>query len=257
MSGTLDIRRDGQIALVTLSNPAKRNALSATMLDTLRTFAAEIASDRAVRAVIICGEGTTFSAGADIGGFDAPGGGSRAENYDPLLEDTLAALEALPQPTIAAIAGPCMGAGTALAAACDFRVAEESAFFAIPAARLGLGYDPKGVGRIVRTFGDPAARELFLLAERIPATRAHTLGAVHRLANEGGVMAVAEGLATVALTRAPLTIAAAKAALAETGGAYEPSPKVRALADAADASADYREGRAAFADKRSPVFTGR
>jgi len=70
-------------------------------------------------------------------------------------------------------------------------------------------------------------------------------------------MAVAEGLATVALTRAPLTIAAAKAALAETGGAYEPSPSVRALADAADASVDYSEGRAAFADKRSPIFTGR
>jgi len=146
MSGTLDIRRDGQIALVTLSNPAKRNALSATMLDTLRTFAAETAPDRAVRAVIICGEGTTFSAGADIGGFDAPGGGSRAANYDPLLEDTLAALEALPQPTIAAIAGPCMGAGTALAAACDFRVAEESAFFAIPAARLGLATTRKAWG---------------------------------------------------------------------------------------------------------------
>lgn len=256
MSGTLDIRRDGQIAFVTLSNPARRNALSAGMLEALKAFAAETAPDRAVRAVVVAGEGATFSAGADIGGFDAPGAGSRAETYDPLLEQALAALEAMPQPTIAAIAGPCMGAGAALATACDFRVAEDSAFFAIPAARLGLGYDPRGVARIVRAFGDPAARELFLLAERISAPRAHQLGAVHRLANEGGVMAAAETLAEVTLTRAPLTIAAAKAALAEAGGAYEPSPRVRALSGAADASADYAEGRAAFAEKRPPVFTG-
>lgn len=257
MSGNLDIRRDGAIARVTLANPAKRNALSAGMLEALKAFAREVSADLSVRVVIIAGEGATFSAGADIGGFDTPGGGSRAENYDPLLEATLTALEALPQPTIAAIAGPCMGAGAALAAACDFRVAEEGAFFAIPAARLGLGYDPRGVARVVRAFGDPAARELFLLAERIPATRAHQLGAVHRLANEGGVMAVAESLADVALTRAPLTIAASKAALAEAGGRFEPSPDIRALADAADASTDYAEGRAAFAEKRSPVFTGR
>jgi enoyl-CoA hydratase/carnithine racemase len=257
MSGTLDIRRDGAVACATLSNPAKRNALSAGMLEALKAFATEVSADRSVRAVIVAGEGETFSAGADIGGFDTAGGGSRAAHYDPLLEDALRALEAMPQPTIAAIAGPCMGAGAALAAACDFRVAEESAFFAIPAARLGLGYDPRGMSRIVRVFGDPAARELFLLAERISAARAHQLGAVHRLANEGGVMRVAETLAEVALARAPLTVAAAKAALAEAGGSYAPSPEIRGLAELADASADYAEGRAAFAEKRPPVFTGR
>lgn len=256
MSGSITIQRDGPIARVTLSNPDKRNAISAPMWKALQAFASEIAPDRTCRAVIVAGEGSTFSAGADISGFEAGRSGSGALAYDDLVEDALRALEAAPQTTIAAIAGPCMGAGASLAAACDFRAAEESAFFAVPAARLGLGYDPRGIARFVRVFGEPAVRELLFLAERMPAPRAHQVGAVHRLAAQGGVLAVADSLAAIAISRAPLTIAAAKAALAEIDGRYEPSAEIRRVADVADLSADYAEGRAAFAAKRPPEFIG-
>lgn len=256
MSGRIDIRRDCPIARLTLSNPGKRNAISAPMWQALAAFARDTAPDRSCRVVVVAGDGDTFSAGADIAGFEAGRSGAGAHAYDDLVEDALRALEAMPQTTIAAVSGPCMGAGAALAAACDFRAAEARAFFAIPAARLGLGYDPRGIKRIVRIFGEPAAHELLQLADRMPAPRAYQLGAVQRLADDGAVLAAADDLAALAISRAPLTIAAAKAAIAEIGGGYEPSDPVRRLANACDLSADYVEGRAAFAAKRPPKFTG-
>lgn len=256
MSGTIEIAREGPVARVTLVNPGKRNAISAPMWTALTAFASETAPDRSCRAVVVAGADGTFSAGADIGGFEAGRSGAGALAYDDLVEEAARALEAMPQVTIAAIAGPCMGAGATLAAACDFRVAEEGAFFAVPAARLGLGYDPRGIARFVRVFGDPGTRELLLLADRMAAGRAFELGAVHRLAEAGAALSAAAGLADVAASRAPLTLAAAKGALSEIAGRYQPSQAVRDLVDRADQSADYAEGRAAFAAKRSPSFTG-
>lgn len=257
MTGSIGFERDGGTARLTLSNPGKRNAISADMWRELARIAHDVAGDRTVRCLIIEGAEGTFSAGADIAGFDTSRSGASANTYDDVLEEALAALETMATPVIAAIAGPCMGAGAALACACDFRIAEEAAFFAVPPARLGIGYDPRGVARLVRVFGDGATRELLFLGDRMTADRAYQLGAVHRLATQGEVRLAADAFAETIQARAPLTIAAAKAALSEIGGSYRPSEEALKLTEVANQSADYAEGRAAFAEKRPPRFVGR
>lgn len=227
------------------------------MWETLRDFADGAQHDASLRAVVISGEGGIFSAGADISGFEAGRSGASARNYDDLVEITLRAIEAMPQTVIAAIAGHCIGAGASLACACDFRVAESESFFAVPAARLGLGYDPRGIARFVRIFGEPATKEALLLAGRIPAPRAFALGAVHRLAEAGKALGDAQSMAAEAAALAPLTQRAAKAALRDLARSFGPSDDVLKLTAAADASLDYAEGRAAFAEKRTPDFRGR
>jgi enoyl-CoA hydratase len=251
------VERAAAIAHLTLSNPGRRNAISAAMWESLRGFADNAQHDASLRSVIISGDGGTFSAGADISGFEAGRSGASARHYDDLVEATLRAIEAMPQTVIAAVAGPCVGAGASLACACDFRIAEPGSFFTVPAARLGLGYDPRGIARFVRIFGEPATKEALLLAARIPAVRAHALGVVHRLSEPGQTLNEAQKMATQAAALAPLTQRAAKAALRGLGRGFEPSDDVLKLAAAADASLDYAEGRAAFAEKRPPNFSGR
>jgi enoyl-CoA hydratase/carnithine racemase len=251
------IERAEEVAHLVLRNPGRRNAISAAMWGSLRVFADDARRDTDLRSVIISGDAGIFSAGADISGFEAGRSGASARDYDDLVETTLRAIEAMPQTVIAAIEGPCIGAGASLACACDFRIAAPESFFAVPAARLGLGYDPRGIARFVRIFGEPAAKEALLLADRIPAIRAHALGAVHRLSKAGQTLNEAREMAAQAAALAPLTQRAAKAALSELGRASEPSDHILHLAAVADASLDYAEGRVAFAEKRPPNFGGR
>ena len=256
-----DIRIDvvDGIATLRLASPARRNAMSTEMWHKLAAFAAEVPSRKDVRVVIIRGDGEQmFSAGADISDFaTARSGEGQARAYDDLVENTCRAIEAIPQPTIGLIFGGCMGAGSSVAASCDLRVAADDAFFAVPAAKLGLGYDPRGIVRFIRVFGAGATRQVLFTADRLPASRAHMLGAVHVLSPAGEVEARALALAKQMAGNAPLTIKAAKAAIsAITTGNSELLALAEAFYAAADASADYAEGRKAFAEKRPPVFTG-
>jgi enoyl-CoA hydratase len=175
------------------------------------------------------------------------------------VESACVALESLPQTTVAVVRGCCVGAGNSLAASCDFRIAATGAFFAVPAARLGLGYDPRGIARLLRVYGGAAARFLVLGAARLDAARAYQLGAVDILAEAAELETEAQRFVERASSNAPLTIGAAKAALRAL--AARPDDALQALAlqlaQQADASADYAEGRAAFAARRSPRFSGR
>lgn len=259
MAGDIAVDFEGAIATLRLRNPARRNAISASMWSELAAFAQSAASRGDIRVVIIRGDGeAAFSAGADITGFDeARSGTSNAGSYDNLVEDTCRAIEAIPQPTIALIRGACMGAGASLAASCDLRVAADDAFFAVPAAKLGLGYDPRGIARFVRVFGAGATRQILFTADRMPASRAHMLGAVHVMAPARDIENAALSLATTIAGNAPLTIRAAKAAIrALASGDPDLEAEARQLYALADASTDYAEGRKAFAEKRAPRFTG-
>ena len=256
MTASIDVTRVDEVAEVVINQPARRNAISAAMWERL----AGLAGDQAVadaRCIVVRGAGETFSAGADIAGFEDRRQGNDATSYDDLVEHAVRMVERLPMPTIAAIAGPCIGAGASLALACDLRVAEEGAFFAVPAARLGLGYDPRGISRFRRILGEVATRELLYTAGRLPSERAFALGAVSRLVAPGEGHATASALARTVAANAPLTVRAAKRALADLAEhASKTSPEATDMARIADRSADYAEGRAAFAEKRPPRFSG-
>jgi enoyl-CoA hydratase/carnithine racemase len=242
--GDIAIEMAGGVATLRLRNPARRNAVSTSMWRAIRTFASEVNASDDVRVVVIRGDGDkAFSAGADIADFEAARSSvDDARAYDDLVEDTCRLIEAIARPTIAVIIGPCMGAG---------------AFFAVPAARLGLGYDPRGIKRFLRVFGASATCELIFTAERLPAQRAHQLGTVSVLVPTADLERVAAEWTGRIADNAPLTIAAAKIAVqAHLSGDATRLAEAGRLYAAADASADYVEGRRAFIEKRPPRFTG-
>lgn len=258
MPGDIAVTVEDNIATLLVRNPERRNAISAAMWQSLAAFAQSAASRGDIRAVIIRGDGDlAFSAGADIVGFnEARSGASNAKGYDDLVEDTCRAIEAMPQPAIAMIKGACMGAGASLAASCDLRIASQNAFFAVPAGRLGLGYDPRGIKRMLRVFG-PLTAQILYTAQRIPAPRLHDVGGIHAIAEDNDVEALAMSFARTIADNAPLTLKAVKASIRALN-ANDPTllDEAERLSAQADASNDYAEGRAAFAEKRTPRFTG-
>jgi enoyl-CoA hydratase/carnithine racemase len=259
-SGVRIERLNGDACVVLrLSNPNHKNALSTRMWRAIGEFAAQSSSDLSIRAVMIRGDGGLFSTGADVTDFAE--GRSTAESgwvYDDLVEMTCRAVEGIRQPTIAVIEGICFGAGLSLAASCDLRIAGDDASFCVPAARLGLGYDMRGVARFNRIFGVSATTHMLLTADRLLAARAHALGAIQILAQTAEIDREVDGLLARVVANAPLTLKAAKAAQRALKS-DEPSLTAEALVAArrADDSADYREGRQAFDEKRTPRFEGR
>lgn len=256
-TGTIRMATHERVTEVQLDNSTHRNAITLAMWDALLHFAENVAGDSNTRAIIVIGNETVFSAGADIGDFATERAPGHTRRYDDRVEAALRALERVPQPTIACIAGPCMGAGASLASSCDIRVAAEDAYFMVPSGRLGLGYDPRGIARLVRVFGDPAVRQLLLLADRYDARTAHTQGSVHRLVRPGRVLKEGRRLARSIAEHAPLTLRAAKATLTALAGTEDGSAEMWRLCEQADASADYLEGLDAFRHKRKPDFRGR
>lgn len=254
---TIQVSKTDGVAELRICNTAKRNALSVDMWNELQRFANDTAGDRTVRVILVAGNNTEFSSGADIQEFTELRARGATHTYDNLVENALRSLEAVPQTTVACIAGPCVGAGASLACSCDIRIADEDAYFMIPAARLGLGYDPRGIARFVRVFGDSIVRNLLLGAQRHEASAAHAQGAVQRLVKPGTVLNECRILARKIAQNAPLTMAAAKAALNELAVSDAANEAIQQLALTADESADYSEGLLAFQEKRKPRFQGR
>jgi enoyl-CoA hydratase len=258
MAGDIAVTVEDNIATLRVRNPERRNAISAAMWQSIAAFAQSAPSRGDIRVVIIRGDGDlAFSAGADIIGFnEARSGTANAKDYDDLVEDACRAIEAMPQPAIAMIKGACMGAGASLAASCDLRIASQNAFFAVPAGRLGLGYDPRGIKRMLRVFG-PLTVQILYTAQRIPAPRLYEVGGVHAVAEDNNVEALALSFARTIADNAPLTLKAIKASI-HALNANDPAllDEAERLSAQADASNDYAEGRAAFAEKRAPRFTG-
>lgn len=261
MSACVRIQRSAEPSCIELrlSNPARKNAISAGMWRAIAEFAADVGGDASVRVVLIRGDGAPFSAGADISDFlQQRSSGEAGASYDDLVEATCRAVEAIPQPTVAAIEGVCFGAGLSLAASCDLRLAADDASFCVPAARLGLGYDIRGIARFHRVFGVPTTTQMLLTAGRVTALRAHALGAVQATAPPAEVTAHTERLIAQLAANAPLTLRAAKAATrALTGGDPAQFEEASDAARRANSSYDYQEGLRAFAEKRPPAFEGR
>lgn len=252
---------DGSVGWLVVDNARRHNAVSFAMWKALPTAVSRLDEDPAVRVIVLRGGGEeTFVSGADISEFatvrqDAET--SRA--YEASNEASFAALRSASKPTIAMIRGFCMGGGMGLAAACDIRIGAEGSTFAIPAARLGLAYPPDAIADFVRLLGPSSTKDLIFTARRFDADEAKSLGFLDHLvardALAGYVADYVSGLADLA----PLTQMAAKSAIAalETPTGSPERKAALAAADRCFNSADYAEGRAAFAEKRKPAFSGR
>ena len=255
--GQVIMNVEGGVATLRLTSPARRNAISSNMWRSLADFAGTVSMRHDIRVVLIRGDGNAiFSSGADISDFDASrSGGDNAQSYDDLVEETCCAIEAIAQPTIAMIQGRCMGAGASLAFSCDLRVASHNSEFAVPAANLGLGYDPRGIARFVRQIGAPLTTALLFTAEVVPGSAIQDTGGIQYLTDAGALEGETTRLIDRIARNAPLTLRAAKLVLRSL---RDPAmqEQARLATIQADLSADYREGRAAFREKRSPRFTG-
>jgi enoyl-CoA hydratase len=250
-----------RVALVTFSNPGKRNAMSAPMRAALPGLLAGLQDDPEVRVVVITGAGDrAFVSGADISEFaeHRTEAAARAA-YDEGWAAISRAWLALGKPVIAMIRGFCIGGGLLTALQADIRIASDDSQFGVPAARLGLGYGFAGVAALTGLIGPARTAEVLLSARRFPAAEALAMGLVNRVVPAAELRGEVLSLARDITQNAPLTVTACKAAIRES---VRPAGErdlalVQELVEACFGSADYREGQAAFAQKRPPVFTGR
>lgn len=250
----LDI--DGPIATVTLARTAARNALTWEMYDALAE-ACDALPGSGARVLILRGSGGAFSAGTDISQFDAVRTGADGIAYERRIGRVIDCVEALDIPTVAAIDGPAVGGGFALAVACDLRLASDRARLGVPVARtLGNCLSAENLGRVVDLVGAGRAIELLFTGRLVSADQALEWGLVTRVVPAGELDAEASVLAADLAARAASTVAATKALLRRLRAARRPAPGAcDDILAACYASADFREGVAAFAGKRPPAFS--
>ena len=252
--------RDGTGWMV-YNNPARRNAVSLEMWQAIGDIIDHFEQDSAIRVVVMRGAGgKAFVSGADISEFDSKrSNAEQMATYGAASARGSRALASLTKPLIACIEGYCIGGGLAAALNADVRFATPDSLFGIPAAKLGLGYGYDGLAKLSRVVGPASARDILLSARFLDAQESLRIGLINFIeARETIVDTVTEYAGRVS-RNAPLTVKAAKAAINawERGGVEEDLDNVRRLVSECFDSEDYKEGRRAFAEKRTPQFGGR
>ena len=231
------------------------------MWDELAAAANELANDNNIRVVVIRGAGdVAFAAGADISQFEnARSNANENRDYDGAITLAYQSLSGMNKPLIALIHGFCLGAGMAISLNADFRIAADDAQFAVPAARLGLGYSHAGIGTLVGLVGPSAAKRIFFMADRLDAQEALQVGLVNRVVPKAELDDTVADWANRISQNAPLTIAAAKEAVRQWSKPdhLRDFAQADAMVRACFESDDYRAGVDAFMNKRSPQFKGR
>jgi enoyl-CoA hydratase/carnithine racemase len=255
-------RRSDGVAIICLNRPRQRNAMSLAMWQQLASLYNEFGADRSVRSIVLTGAGGAFCAGADISQFSAlratPDSGS---HYQAAVEAAELAIVHCPKPTIAAISGACVGGGLALAVCCDFRFVDPTAYFAVPAAKLGIVYGIPETRLLVSAVGVTRTKEILFSGRRFDADAAVSIGlATHPIVTDekSGVLAATIKYAGTFAASAPLTIAGAKLVIGAVvdGELDARANKIKDILRASISSQDYKEGVAAFTEKRVPRFTG-
>ncbi|MBC7248654.1 MAG: enoyl-CoA hydratase/isomerase family protein [Anaerolineae bacterium] len=250
---------DGAIATITMSRPEALNALNRKVLQELKDALAQVRANRAVRVVILTGEGNAFIAGADIKEMQALAAQPDAiREFTEFGQGVLRDIETLPQPVIAAINGFALGGGLEVALACDIRIASSDARLGLPEVGLGIMPGLGGTQRTTRLVGRGVASELIFTGDLIGAEEAARVGLVNRVVEPAKLMETARQLAERIASRAPVALAKAKAAILATqqlpldeGLAFELDRAIEVMA-----TPDRVEGMQAFIEKRQPVFTG-
>jgi enoyl-CoA hydratase/carnithine racemase len=253
-------KKEGSIGYVIFNNPERHNAVSLDMWAAAGQMLDDFRNDNNIKVVVVTGAGgKAFVSGADISRFAQERSSEDAvAHYNKVVETSYAAFHEFPKPVIAMIRGYCIGGGMGLATCCDIRIATEGSKFAVPAAKLGLGYGYSGLKRLVDVVGASFAMEIFYTARQFTAAEALTMGLVNRVVPDGELESYVRNYAEIIAGNAPLTIKAVKAVVSEMMK-DETKRDLQRAQDAVDAcfrSRDYEEGRKAFMEKRKPVFTG-
>lgn len=242
-------------------HPERRNAVSLAMWSEIPALASELDADPSIRVVVLRGAGEdAFVSGADISQFEsARTGNAAALEYENGALRAFASLSEISKPVLVAIHGFCMGAGMAISLTADLRIAADDAVFALPAARLGLGYHASGVDALVRLVGPSVAKEIVFTARRFRAEDAFARGLVNEVVPKAKLDARVREWALEIADNAPLTVRSMKRIVRELArpDGERDAAAIRASIDACFDSEDYREGVQAFLAKRKPRFQGR
>ena len=247
MPKTLEIAFGPGTAIIWMNRPDRRNALDPAMAAELAGALGELAGDDAVRAIVLAARGPAFCAGADLRALsDGPPTADPAAHAQAIAQ-MLKAVQACPKPIVARVHGPCMGAGVALAAACDIAIATRQAVFGQPQVRLGLQPAPTAP-YLVRAIGMRAARRWILGGGTIDAAEAWRLGLVHEICEPDEVDPLINGILGDLMLAHPGTLVATKALLARLAAGQGGDAPDWQFGEAA------REGIAAFTEDRHPAW---
>lgn len=256
----LRLEIEGPVAWIVASNPERMNAFTAGMWAKIPAHVRAAEEDPGVRVLILRGAGTrAFSAGADISEFESARTGDSAADYDRLNHEAFSALLGARKPVIAMIHGFCLGGGLGIAACADLRLADPKAQFAIPAAKLGLGYNPRWVPPLLALAQPAFIKEMLFTGRRFTAAEALRIGLVNRVVPAGDLEREVTAFVTALAGKAPLALARALEAVV-SGAETSQDEAMRleaALFGLCFATEDMREGTRAFLDKRKPTFSGR
>ena len=249
------------IGWIIFNNPERHNPMSLEMWQGLGDALEQFDSHPQVRVAVMRGAGDkAFISGADISEFDNKRGSAKQKaSYEKTMGRSNRWLSRFSKPLIALIEGYCIGGGLATALHADIRIATPDSSFGIPAARLGLGYDYAGLAKLARIVGPANARDIMFSARFMGADEALHMGLINFVHSREEIEPTTTAYAQRIAGNAPMTVAAAKAALNawEGGEKKQELTEVIALVNACFDSEDYKEGRRAFKEKRTPDFNGR
>ena len=254
-------RVEDGIGWLTFNNPAKHNAMGAEMSEGAVRALDAFAADDDVRVVVLTGAGEkAFVSGADISEFEKRrANAAQAEQYDSKTGGVHRAVRVLEKPTIAMIRGYCMGGGLALAVACDLRFCSEDSQFAIPAARLSIVYREDFLRWVLELIGPSHTKDILFSARRLKADEALRIGLVNHVLRVADLEGSVREYCARLVDNAPLSLRGTKLGvdtLMKDPADREPGLIARLTAECFD-SADFKEGRQAFMEKRKPVWRGK
>jgi enoyl-CoA hydratase len=253
-------RKEGGVGYLIFNNPERHNAVSLDMWEAASGFLDEFKNDKAIRVVVVTGAGgKAFISGADISKFEKERSTQEGiDRYNAAVDQANNAFYSFPKPTIAMIRGYCIGGGVGLALCCDMRICTDASKFAVPAAKLALGYRYDGLKKLVDLVGPSYAKEIFFTARQFTAAEAQQMGLVNRVVPDGELESYVKNYAETIAGNAPLTVDSVKFIVGQVL-ADESQRDLKACDDMVQAcfvSKDYTEGRKAFMEKRKPNFTG-
>ena len=253
MSDTIKLAIDGPRATITLNNPAKHNRLGPAELTAFKAALDRVDAHTDVRLLVITGAGDkTFCSGFDIGSISA-----RPDASGSGFESLVDRVEAMRVPTLAALNGGVFGGASDLALACDFRLGVEGMRLFVPPARLGLHYYPNGLRRFVERLGPGTAKRMFLLAEEFSDRELLRVGYLDWLVPQAQLAQRRDAIAAQALALAPMPLVGMKRAINQIARGALDEERTRVAIAECYGSEDLKEGLAAHAAKRTPVFRGR